>query len=493
MKKRNLSLIIISLIINIIVFIIIGYIIFSENPFQQIEKFSNYFHKKDQKELFLKQLPSSQSIKNSDYIKSNHWVDQEKFSVFSDKILTLNQKNLKENKKVNSKEYNQAIDKIKFLLAKDDSLELIDIDSMLFHQSEFKKDLRKISWINLYILIEFKKPLTKISYLDQINSKGFARPNKPKTVYLNKKIGIFYGKYSNLKQLRHLPFIHKIYILKQFTAKGDYTLDIQTDKNIEALNMKFYLPYSQNGRDLLNQVVSFNYWDAISSYKEDVTSVHATLNMKLNKSILLSSSIEYLINVEKLLKNHIYVRGDIKLSEYLNKMSNNSKEKQKFTEFTDKIILSDYIKEIAQTISLNDTLAEVWGKIKIRLDKDIKYDYSKRKAFFSGRQKYSDIKDMYLSTLQLGERRIGACPERSSLEAAIFRYVGIPARTATRLYHIYAEILMPDYTWLTTSDTLRAIPLCYSKDAKQSYFVSWTPNHPIYLKWQGDFYPVVLY
>jgi hypothetical protein len=216
------------------------------------------------------------------------------------------------------------------------------------------------------------------------------------------------------------------------------------------------------------------------------------IELKQNKPITLFCNLQYAISLNQILKHHIRVSGDMTIDEYKKVMKSNDIDTV-FTLESPKIQFSSYVSNIATNFNGTNTIAFVWDKLTDILDKDIRYDWNKRSLFFSGRKTYNDIKDMYMTTKELGESKLGACPERSSLEAAVLRHLGISARTTTRLYHIFVEAYLPDITWVTTSGILNEIPLCVSPNHKQSYFVSWEPGHPIKLKWEGGLYPAVLY
>lgn len=390
----------------------------------------------------------------------------------------------------------RAIDRfedIKLKLRPDDNLKLIKYNEALFKTSRIKKHLDLLPDIRLYVLVDFRK-FANFKVIQAMEEHGFSTI-KPKSEYLNKSLGLFYGKYKSLRNLLRKPYIKGIYILNEFTANGNYTLKVIPEADLDNLQFKFHLPYSKSGRQLMERTFDFIGYsrDAIKEHHSIGDTLLIKMNVRKKKLIKLFSRVKYKVSLEDLLKQHIRVIGNITVQQYQKEMNGNE-DLAKFTVFSEKIAVSDYINEVAATISPTNTLNQVWKIITRKLNQDIRYDHDKRFRFFNGMIIYEDIKDMYLTAAQLGEKKIGACPERSSLEAAILRKLGVAARTATRLYHIYTEILMPnDIGWVTTSGLIKEIPLCESKDEKQSYFVSWSPSHPIRLKWEGGLYPVILY
>lgn len=398
-----------------------------------------------------------------------------------------------EKKPLSEQKRKDEFEDIKLKLRADDYLQLVKYNDKNFKNNKLKQYLDLLPNIRIYVLVDFRQPAT-FKAIQAIDDHGFG-VIKPKSEYLEKKTGLFYGKYKSLKNLLNKPYIQDVYILSEFTANGNYTLNVIPEADLDNLNFNFHLPFSKPGRQLLERTFDFIGYsrDAVKDHKSIGDRLLITMHVRKKKLIKLFSRVKYRVNLEELLKHHIRVIGQMTINEYRREMKQ-SEDLRKFTAFSEKIVISDYINEVASSISPTNTLNEAWAILTKRLNKDIRYDYDKRFRFFNGMIVYTNIKDMYMTAAQLGKTKVGACPERSSLEAAILRKLGVAARTATRLYHIYTEVLMPHGKgWVTTSGLVKEIPLCESQDEKQSYFVSWSPTHPIRLKWEGGLYPVVLY
>ena len=381
---------------------------------------------------------------------------------------------------------------IRLRLSSDSHLELIKHRSPEFKDSLFKKYLDRLPGLNLFFLIDFKKPI-EYKELHRLKSAGI-HTIKPDPEYMDKQLGLFYGRYKSLIHLRGYPHIQAVYLLKKFTGEGNYVLDFVPGEDVNKMNVNFHLPYTKPGRTLLQRTVTLGGISPKALHHEKIEGevLYLTVDVRKSKKITLYTKLKYIVDVENLLKHHVRVAGEITVDEYRKKMIAHP-DYAVFTSTSEKIVFSDYIDSLASQIKPGHTLIQVWDFITKNLDEDIKYDYDKRHQFFSGKKVYHNIKDMYMTAAQLGETKVGACPERSSMEAAILRRIGIASRTATRLYHIYTEVLLPEQNWATTSGNVREIPLCESKDEKQSYFVSWLPESPVRLKWTGHLYPSILY
>ena len=339
-------------------------------------------------------------------------------------------------------------------------------------------------------MIEFKEEFTA-KYFKIMNEYGFEFVKKSMNKNFSKKIAIFYVKYQFLKKAKYLSFIKDIYILKSFVAEGYYRLKVIPQENIDKIEFFFHLPYSKPGRKLLMKELSIFRSDGkIENIEEDsILKIYSSLRKE--KPLVFFCKFKYFVDLGEMMKHDINVVGhDVFLEDY-RKLVNKDPIYSTFTSFSDKIMKTKYVDKITAKIPKKATLANIWKAITKELNEDIRYDWKKRKLFFSGNLPYVNIEDMYLSTEEIGKRKLGACPERSSLEAAILRNLGIPARTVTRLYHIYVEVYFPKIGWVSTSCNIEEIPLCQSLDEKQSYFVFWKPEHPIRLKWEGIFYPSI--
>ena len=372
----------------------------------------------------------------------------------------------------------------------DQYLLLEKISSLQFNSSYFKNLLEQIPSFKIFLLLEFRQKIDS-KVLQEMRKKGFFRIDQIDR--LNSKVAIFYGRYKNIFSLKkYQKWIKDVFILKRFTARSIYTLDFTPEKSKDNLKISFHLPYSKPGKILLERNFQLSGVTELFDKENQQDFLSINLPVYQKKKMKLISKMKYMVDTEALLKNHIKIAGNITVGEYKKKMTGN-KLYDLYTSPGEKIIFSPYIDELSKKIKNTDTLSEAWNYIHRQLNKDIIYDSQKRSDFFEGKITYRNIRDMYMSAAQLGERKIGACPSRSSLETAILRRSGIAARTATRLFHIYTEIMLPgeEVRWITTSGLLKEIPLCYSLDEKQSYFVFWFPDHPIRLKWKGDLNPVI--
>ena len=460
MNEKFSWLVILSISVNLLLLLYVGYQFFLSSPRGQTAD------KKKQKQV---EVTSPSGLEST--------------------ILSIDQKE----KPLAEQEVVEKFEDIKLKLRPDDHLQLVKYNDRDFKASRLRRYLGLLPNIRIYVLLDFTRPAT-FKAIQAIEDHGFAAI-KPKSEYLGKKLGVFYGKYRATRNLLHKSYIKDIYLLNEFTANGNYTLSVIPEDDLDDLQFNFHLPFSKPGRELIERTFDFIGYsrDAIKDHASVGDRLLITMNVRKKKLIKLFSRVKYKISLEELLRHHIRVIGHITIEQYKRQM-NQQEDLTTFTAFSEKIVISDYINEVAATISETNTLNQTWAMISKRLDRDIRYDYDKRFRFFNGMIIYRDIKDMYMTAAQLGEKKVGACPERSSLEAAILRKLGVAARTATRLYHIYTEILMPQgLGWVTTSGLIKEIPLCESQDEKQSYFVSWSPEHPIRLKWEGGLYPAILY
>lgn len=347
--------------------------------------------------------------------------------------------------------------------------------------------------LKVYVLIEFKKNITP-PVLDFIyESYRFKIFKDEYPYYLKKKKKIFKGAFVNLKYLIKYKEIKSIFLLKEYPVKGFYSIRLSSRyKPEKAIEFKISMPKNTSGISLYD----FRYRllsgrnKIISSGK---TNGYFFINTRLKKKSFLTyySSFSGNVNIEKYLNKTIYSAGkNITLKEYQNwiKIETN-KYITMYTNFSDKIDYSDLVGEVKAMVKKEKSLASSVKYIIKKLDDEIKYDFRKRKLFFSGNLTYTNIRDMYLKCSELTTKKIGACPEQSSLEIATLRSLGILSRSATRLYHIYAEVYLPKHGWVTTSPELDEIRLIESQDEKQSYFIDWQPEHPIDIKWKGEMYP----
>ena len=129
----------------------------------------------------------------------------------------------------------------------------------------------------------------------------------------------------------------------------------------------------------------------------------------------------------------------------------------------------------------------VWARIAKYIKDNIPYDHQKRAEFFGGRKVYRSMAEMYDPPAVILNKKMGACPETSLLEASLFRAVGIPARTAGRWAHFFTEVYLPGRGWVSTSVTPTGIPLVRDVDAEHLPFVSWDREAAVKTtRWTGD-------
>ena len=386
--------------------------------------------------------------------------------------------------------------KVDTYLAIDPYLEIVNCRSQIFKQSNLRTILEKLPKLKIYLILSFNHQIG-FRTIEMIKRRyGFVIANKNYyNEFLKHNELVFYGRYRNLKYLINNKKVKKIYLLTQYTAKGFYRLDINSPKSIDDILLSFHQPFTKMGRELLTREPLFlatRYQILNNTNNLDIFMVNT--DIKKNQMVTYYTEIEFKIQLQQFLRKTIYSIGDLSLQDYRQKMLDDYPNLYNtYTNFSEKIHISPLVENVVKKIDSNESIKDIWAYIEPILYEAIEYDTQKRRLFFSGNLPYDNIKDMYLTVTELSEKKVGACPEQSSLEVAVLRAVGIAARTATRLYHIYTEIFIPEIGWVTTSPTLNEISLCHSADEKQSYFVNWIPSHPIYLKWSGVLYPAIAY
>lgn len=128
----------------------------------------------------------------------------------------------------------------------------------------------------------------------------------------------------------------------------------------------------------------------------------------------------------------------------------------------------------------------IWNRMRDYLKRTVTYDGVKRSDFFGGRKVYRSMREMYDPPSILLQRRQGACPDTSVLEASLFRAMGIPARTAGRWGHFFSEVWVPDRGWVTTSPKALAIPIVVDPSPHHRPFVDWQPEVRVQTtRWSG--------
>lgn len=378
----------------------------------------------------------------------------------------------------------------------DKNLKLVDFKGEEFRNSQLRKALNHLKNIKVYVAVEFQKPIT-FKTLSSVRSLGFSPIlGVPSSEYLRKKVAVFYVNYRRINNaLRKDKSIKNIYLFTHFTATGLYQLDVKSVEEKKDISIDIRFPYTKPGRELIYKRNSFVGLDDIKSQTLDDYGNKVTLDLTASQTISFFSEVLYEVDLLKNVETHTIVQGEkLKLNDYKKMMQEKYSDIDKtFTGPSEKAVTSEYVQSIVKRLDKNQSISSIWRQIDEILDRDIRYDWKKRDLFFSGNLTYYNIKDMYMTAKELSEKKRGACTERTSLEIAILRELGISARSATRLFHIYTEVFIPNYGWTTTSLTLNEIPLVESSDENMAYFVSWTPDHPIRLKWGGHIYPSIIY
>lgn len=385
-------------------------------------------------------------------------------------------------------------DRIKQLQKIDKDISLVNYRGSIFKNSKLAKYLNLSSTIRIYVLLEFTKPVgPEVFY--RLRSYGFrVIPTLKRDRYYRKHAGIFYVPFRKLKNIRNDKAVRNIFIIERYNALSKYQLGIKSSESIDSIEFKINYPYSKPGLIVSNLSYSFKS-SAPIMMKHDIPEKNLlTIRTPIVKNELYFFNSRYTLKVdllESLKRDFIVSAKGITLKEYRRKIEITSELKNIFTRQGEKIVTSDYVNNIIRQINTNMDITGIWKQITFILDKDIEYDWQKRELFFSGNLPYYNIKDMYLNVQELSEKKVGACTERTSLEIVILRELGIAARSATRVYHIFTEIYVPQKGWLSTSLILNEIPLCHSYDENMAYFIEWDKSFPIYLKWVGRVIPEV--
>ncbi|BBM88526.1 hypothetical protein COTS27_00207 [Spirochaetota bacterium] len=385
---------------------------------------------------------------------------------------------------------------IKRRFSPDAHLSIIKYGSDDFKNSTLRDKLNQVLTIKLYVIVRFHNAID-FPMISRLKRAGFSPLNQfPLSEYIDKKLGVFYVRYHKLlPAVSRLTNIADVYILTQYTARGFYQLGMKSLAVNDNLELQINIPFSKNGRELLYKKNTIAGTTNFSEKASDPLKSLVSVPFAKGQIVTFHSDLSYKIDLEQLVDTHIIVQGkNYTIKPYLATMQEQAPEiHQEFTQFSEKIVPSAYIDSLIRRIDTNAPISDLWKQLTRILDREINYDWQKRDLFFSGNLTYYNIKDMYMTAEELGRKRVGACTERTALEIAVLRKLGIASRAATRLYHIYTEIYIPNAGWTTTSLTLNEIPLNAAADENMSYFVSWEPNHPIRLKWEGYLYPNIIY
>ncbi|HMA99723.1 MAG TPA: transglutaminase domain-containing protein, partial [Spirochaetota bacterium] len=322
---------------------------------------------------------------------------------------------------------------IKSRLSRDIYLQLQKLPSPRFDNSRLKQHLRQVPGMKVYILACFRETLN-YKIMHKIKAMGFVTVGK-KSVneYFENDIGIFYGKYHSLQMIKKLRALKELYLLTKYTAKGYYQLDIRTMQDQEDFVLKIFLPFENAGRKLLLSRPSFNGLGVINFKKKFSNYIKVGMDIEKQRRYTFFCNLRYVVDLPAILSHHIRINGDMTLADYRSR-TGSIPQYQLYTGYAGKIMPSGYVSNIAAGLNMSsNTLKNIWDTIYKRLNEDITYNYRKRYLFFQGKLAYSNIEDMYMTVPELSSSKKGACPERSSLEVAILRDLGIAARTVTRL------------------------------------------------------------
>lgn len=371
---------------------------------------------------------------------------------------------------------------------KDPELLTYELGTKEFDDSRLAKLILRRGGIKAYFLVKLKSNLG--SSLVNFVKYGYA-PQGDKQSLLNVDEVLVYGHFRGVRNLMADPGVSSVSIARRLSVVGYYSLDVRPQASMKEVTFSFATPHSSRGHELKMKEDSFRNLNenlVYESREEDgIKKIKMDLIRGQNFSYL--SELRYTLDLEDLLSRELLSVGQKSLSAYQELIASH-RETAPFLEYKGKVDESPFLDSFAYGVKPNQSLASIWLNMTKVLDRAVIYDYQKRKDFFNGNIVYSDIRDMYLTASELVDQRIGACPERSSLEAAMFRKLGVATRISTRLFHIYVEVYVPGLGWVTTSPLLREIPIISSKDGDQSYFVDWDKSVPLKIQWKGWLNPV---
>lgn len=354
-----------------------------------------------------------------------------------------------------------------------------------WQQNDFLRNLQEFPTLKVFAKITFAGS-ARSDWLKKLAKQGVEFPLGWKK-NLRKSHAVVRITPRQVTVVQKFAFVQDVEIFVEFLASASYKLKIWLDGPQEKVSFTVSLPYGRYGHKLLSRSAQFEgIKGPMRQTDQLITAVVDTLDTRF---AVFSAKMEFLVNLRELLALHIRIWGkDVSLQKYLSQVSRWPLT-PKYLQTNENIKFCNYVNEFAKGVLVTDSLQKIWDNITRKLDADILYDWRKKADFFSGNLAYKDIKDMYLTCTQLSVMRVGACPERSALEVSMLRRLGIPARTVTRLFHIYAQVYVPQLGWVPTSVNARQIPLCESVGDDISYFVSWKPHHPVRIKWEGEFIP----
>lgn len=372
--------------------------------------------------------------------------------------------------------------------------EVLNLRDKAFYKSDLAQKLKRFPWFKVYLKVNFPQNI-RFEDIDRMRQFGWLTiAQKPISEYTRSDVGIFSGSYNKIGYLVKSKEIESVELLVRYEASGSYILTFTPQEAMRDREVRFQLPLSSPGKTLVEREISTGGHPDIHTQVQGQNFLASRFSMPAKSDFHLLSRLKYQVDLNVVLDHHLAIAGrEMTLKDYHREIMDYSEEVRPFMQFSEKIELSEYIEALSEKVQDDWSIDDIWRYLDKQLDQDIQYDHRKRELFFSGQMTYNDIRDMYMSAAELGDTKIGACPERSSLEAAFLRRLGIASRTATRLYHIYVEVFLPGKGWVTTSETLSGIPLVYSENEDQSYFVDWEAPHPVNIKWQGYLYPSVLF
>lgn len=307
---------------------------------------------------------------------------------------------------------------------------------------------------------------------------------------VGKKQALFITLARRVASLKNRDFVQSVELIDEFFLHGFYRLHfkIVDEKTGGPIRFSVTSPRSGFGKDLL-EIEAHLRPDTHHTVRKD-TAGNRWIEFAYPESfsghtIKVDFHYRYRVRMQPLLRHALAMadrNGEIRL-DYPGPES-------RFLMATKKIAAADpRIQSVARNIiGKTRSPVQAYERLHKFIERNIKYDSEKRKAFFGGRKTYRDMHHMYQPAIKTLENKLGACPDTCILEAAILRAAGFPARTAGRWGHFYTEIFLPGTGWLSPSVTPTGVPLVVDGDQQNTPFIQWAPNTDVQiLEWGGDY------
>lgn len=350
------------------------------------------------------------------------------------------------------------------------------------------KFIHTIPFYKIYVYIEFNDNLT-LKNFSELTSKYLIVEKKNISDIVKNKNGLFKIKLQNYNSIISNKFIKSIKPIFNYTEEGIYQIHFRVKEKInEPIEFKITLPRDSSGKKILNLNYKINLKPVeekiIKDEAENNWLIVSYSNINSNQELKFDAVFEYNVDLNKLINSSFFLLDDKINIEY----TDDSIILKKYLSEGNKICYSD-----KRIIELSDEINKKTNSIKKSVDyvkkfikKNIKYDFKKKRDYFGGKMIYIQMDDMYQSTVQTLNRKIGACPDEAEIETAILRKLGIPARTAGRYQHFYAQIYVPEKGWIDTSLAQEQILLFISPDNNDYPFVNWNKKIKVQTtKWYG--------